>query len=270
MTSSRAPSFPPAAGEWLVGGARSRVLVVGLASVGLLRSVGDHRFTVVVDSLEQARSVRRRAPHASVLVSDAHRLPILPTSFDAVLVHQSLHNLEIDDAMREFARVLKPRGHLAVSYTMRDDSVPWVRRLVSIMRSIDPDAMGGDYGVAAADGLEASPFAAGVSRSDFRLWVPISRVGLLEMVAGRFPDLDRQAGSAARGGRRPLRVVRAGPPTVAPALPGVLLAGVRLTRRVHFDPAPADRGNPHPVVTVAVSQPVTQSGRPVAARVAYD
>jgi SAM-dependent methyltransferase len=165
--------------------------VVGLASVGLLRSVGDHRFTVVVDSLEQARSVRRRAPHASVLVSDAHRLPILPTSFDAVLVHQSLHNLEIDDAMREFARVLKPRGHLAVSYTMRDDSVPWVRRLVSIMRSIDPDAMGGDYGVAAADGLEASPFAAGVSRSDFRLWVPISRVGLLEMVAGRFPDLDR-------------------------------------------------------------------------------
>ncbi len=190
MTSRRTPSYPPAAGKWLIEGQRQRVLVLGHSSVGILAAVGDHRFTVVVNNLRQARSVQNRHPDATILVTDPHRLPLLPTSFDAVLVNQTLHELRLDEAMREFARVLKPRGHLAISYTLRDDTVPWVRRLVALMREVDPSAMSGDYGMAAADQLEASPYAADVTTADFRLWVPISRVGLLEMVANRFPELE--------------------------------------------------------------------------------
>ena len=190
MTSNRAPSYPPAAGRWLIGGQRQRVLVLGHASVGLLAAVGDHRFTVVVSNLRQARAVQNRHPNVTVLVTDPHRLPLLPTSFDAVLINQTLHELRLSEAMDEFVRVLKPRGHLAVSFTLRDDSVPWVRRLVALMREIDPSAMSGDYGIAAADELEESPHTTGVTTADFRLWVPISRVGLLEMVANRFPDLE--------------------------------------------------------------------------------
>lgn len=185
-----APAFPPAAGRWLIGGRDRRVLVVGRSGVRILHSVGNHRFTVVVTDTQQGIEVHRRRPDIAALVADPHRLPLLPTSFDAVLLNQSLHEFSAADAMREFARVLTPGGHVAVSHTARDDSVPWVRRLIALMRDVDPDAMSGAYGEESVDALIASPYAAAVAQQSFRLWVPVSRVGLLDMVAGRFPQLE--------------------------------------------------------------------------------
>ncbi|MFZ0530689.1 MAG: methyltransferase domain-containing protein, partial [Propionicimonas sp.] len=112
----------------------------------------------------------------------ADALPFLPCAFSAVLVAQGLHRLAPGLVLPEFARVLAPGGHLAVMATFRDDSVPWVRRLAAILRRYDPQAMTeADAGAAT---IPASAHFPVIERRDFRRWIPITREGMLELVAG--------------------------------------------------------------------------------------
>ena len=194
MTSASSPALPASALEWLSplpDGRRPRSLLLGRASAPLaatLAAAGDP--LVAVDpSRSGLRTLLERAPRALPTVARPERLPFVPTSFDTVWIHQSFHTLTPDVVLPELARVLVPGGHLAISYLARDDSVPWVRRLTAIVRQVDPAAMSGDYGIESVDAVAASPFFHDVESKSFRLWVPIARVGLLSMVAARFPDL---------------------------------------------------------------------------------
>lgn len=116
-------------------------------------------------------------------------LPFASASFDAVVINQQLHALD-EDALVELARVLRPGGHLAVAYTVRDDAVPWVRRLVNRLRQVDPDAMSGDYGADAIELLTGHPHYPTRTDGQFRLWSPISCDELIAMVERRFPTMD--------------------------------------------------------------------------------
>ena len=86
-------------------------------------------------------------------------------------------------ALSEFARVLRPGGRLGISYTVRDDSVPWVKRLVAVVRRYDPDAMAGAYGTESLEALTDSAYFPQIDTRSFRRWVPIDRPGLVDMVA---------------------------------------------------------------------------------------
>ena len=79
--------------------------------------------------------------------------------------------------MTEIARVLKPGGHLAVAYNTRDDTVPWVKRLIGCCSDADPQAMRGDFGVDSVDAVADSPYFARLEHRNFRNWVPITRPG---------------------------------------------------------------------------------------------
>lgn len=193
MTSSSQPAFPQTAIGWLTPDKPSpRLLVLGRSSAPLAGVLGDTGARLVASDTSRAglRVLLNRAPGALPAVAQADHLPFAPLSFDAVFVHQSLHTLT-DAALAEVARVLVPGGHLAVSYTARDDSVPWVRRLTAILRDVDPGAMAGAYGTDSVNRLTASPFFAEVETRNHRLWLPISRVDLLGMVARRFPELEQ-------------------------------------------------------------------------------
>lgn len=193
MTASSQPAFPSAAIQWLTPTVHEpRLLVLGRSGAPLMTALAavTGRLVACDTSRGGLRTLLARAPGALPAVAHAERLPFAPTSFDAVFVHQSLHALSAS-ALTELARVLAPGGHLAVTYTVRDDSVPWVRRLTALLRDVDPDAMAGAYGTDSIDILQASPFFQDVEERHHRLWVPISRVGLLGMVANRFPDLEQ-------------------------------------------------------------------------------
>lgn len=192
MTSAGSPAFPAAAFDWLAPaptGRRPRSLLLGRTAAALaphLAPSGDP--LVAVDPTAPGlRAVLGRLPAAVGVLARPERLPFVPTSFDTVWIHQWFHRLPAA-VLPEVARVLVPGGHLAISYIVRDDSVPWVRRLAALVRTLDPTAMAGEPGIASVDRISDSPFFEAVESRAFRLWLPISGIDLLNMVAARFPD----------------------------------------------------------------------------------
>lgn len=184
MTSRGHDPFPASALAWLAPERASKVLAVGRASAPTAaRLKAAHRVTLVDRSPSALRSLHHRLGGMTAVAANADALPFVPCAFDEVLVAQGLHLLAPGLALAEFARVLAPAGRLAVLYTVRDDSVPWVRRLAALLQSVDPDAMRGDTGIGSASALTGSPYFPSVENRSFRMWVPMTREGLLEMVA---------------------------------------------------------------------------------------
>ncbi|MBK8462021.1 MAG: class I SAM-dependent methyltransferase [Nigerium sp.] len=196
MSASSQPAIPPTALQWLLtaqdGSIKSatRLLALGRTAAPVAGALDANVRLVACDtSRAGVRALLHRARHALPVVAQPSQLPFAPGSFDVVAVHQSLHTLP-EGSLASIARVLAPGGHLAVSYIVRDDSVPWVRRLGDLLRDVDPAAMAGAYGTDSVERLTTSRFFTDVAERRHRLWAPISRVNLLDMVARRFPDLD--------------------------------------------------------------------------------
>jgi SAM-dependent methyltransferase len=185
MTYRSSATFPAGATEWLAPDTPGRVLAVGRASAATGQRLADLGSSVVlVDrSASAARAGRHRHPDLLGIGAAPDALPFRPRCFDEVLVAQGMHQLATGLALDEFARVLAPGGRLAVVYTVRDDSVPWVRRLAAILRSYDPDAMSTGEELYSVASVAASPHFPVVEHRAFRLWVPITREGMLEMVS---------------------------------------------------------------------------------------
>lgn len=178
-------AFPAAALGWLAPPEPGRVLAVGRPSaVTANRLAGEGNQVVLADRAgSAARASRHRYPRLQVVAAAPDALPFAPCSFDEVLVAQGMHLLAPELVLEEFARVLAPGGRLSILYTVRDDSVPWVRRLAAILREYDPDAMTGGAELYSVASIAASPHFPVVEHRAFRQWVPITRDGMLEMVS---------------------------------------------------------------------------------------
>ena len=119
------------------------------------------------------------------VVGRVESLPFLSCHFDVVTAAQTLHHFAAGLPLSEIARVLKPGGQLAIAYNTRDDTVPWVRRLIALMREADPESMRGDYGEDSVEKVAESPYFGLFERRNFRNWMPITRDGLISMVERR-------------------------------------------------------------------------------------
>lgn len=188
--SSRRTIFPPAAIDWLVPGSTQRVLDVGSGTGAFAQMIRDagHRVICVDSDREKVRRIAAKMGRMQV-VAQAESLPFDTCRFDVVTVQESVTRFAPGLALAEFARVLRPGGHLAVVFNTRDDSVPWVKRLTRRIQQDDPSAMRGDYGSDSIAALEESPYFHDLAHQQFRNWIPIDRDGLLEMVWRR-PAVD--------------------------------------------------------------------------------
>lgn len=169
--------------DWLAGDSRGPTLIVGGSSAPFAAGLrARHRLTLVDRDRDAVSALLRRAPSGLPLVAAAESLPLAPCAFDRVLLAQNFHTFAPGLALSEFARVLRPGGRLGIAYTVRDDSVPWVKRLVATVRRHDPDAMAGDYGTESLTALTDSAYFPHTETRSFRRWVPIDRPGLIAMV----------------------------------------------------------------------------------------
>jgi SAM-dependent methyltransferase len=125
------PGYPEDAVRWLVGDTPCDVLDLGAGTGKLTRSLValGHRVTAIEPLPEMLELLVAAAPGAFELLGNAEVIPLPNASADVVTVAQAFHWFDHSVALPEIARVLRPRGRLALIWNTRDDREPWVAKL---------------------------------------------------------------------------------------------------------------------------------------------
>jgi SAM-dependent methyltransferase len=131
------PDYPVAAIEWgLAGRTPDKVLDLGAGTGKLTRILVGLGFDVVaVEPDEQMRAqLSALLPGVAAPAGRAERIPLPDGSVDAVFVGQALHWFDLDVAMPEIERVLRPGGVLIALWNARDGrATPWLAGLDQLL-----------------------------------------------------------------------------------------------------------------------------------------
>ena len=126
------PDYPQDLLEWALAPVRSapglRVLDVGAGTgklTGGLLALGVDVVAVEPDPAMLAE-LTSRFPDVATLLGTAEDIPLPDASVNAVFAGQALHWFDLDLALPEVRRVLRPGGVLVAVWNAYDDTVPWV------------------------------------------------------------------------------------------------------------------------------------------------
>jgi len=108
-------------------GAGTGKLTAQLAS--LSAGAGQVHVVAVEPDPEMLAELRHRLPGVTALEGRAESIPLPDASVDAVFAGQAAHWFDLDLALPEIARVLRPGGVLAGLWNADDASVSWVAGL---------------------------------------------------------------------------------------------------------------------------------------------
>ena len=125
------PGYPAEVVPFLLGAAPRRVVDLG-AGTGLFTDrllEAGHEVVAVDISAGMLDQLSARLPQVRVEVGGAEALPLPDASVDAVVAGQAAHWFELEPAVAELRRVLRPGGVVGFVWNTRDERVPWVRAL---------------------------------------------------------------------------------------------------------------------------------------------
>ena len=188
------PSYPPKAAQWLAGPTPARVLELGAGTgklTELLVSLG-HTVTATDPSEQMLRLLTARVPRAHVAIGAAERVPVASRSVDLVVAAQAFHWFDLDLALPEIARVLRPAGRIGLIWHLRDERIPWVRRLGALLGEAQHGRLED-----VVPALDACELFEEVETATFRFWQPLTRRSLRDLVTSRsniavLSDLERE------------------------------------------------------------------------------
>ena len=154
-----------------------------------------HRVIAVEPADTMLARLVRQVPRATPVRAVAEKIPLADSCADAVVVAQAFHWFDTDVTLAEIARVLRPGGTLGLVWNYRDESVPWVRQLSSLLAAAE--RIEARQAEELIEKLEWSRLFAPPEYSGFRLWQKLDREGLLHLVASRsyvatLPQPERQ------------------------------------------------------------------------------
>ncbi len=174
------PSYPREAVQWLIGRRGAAVLELGAGTGKLtaeLVALGhDVHATDPDDAMLDV--LRERVPRARASNTSAEEIPLGDRSVDVVIAAQAFHWFDHDLALPEIARVLRPGGHLALVWNLRDERIPWVRRLGRLIGTQEQDTD-------PAEMLVNSKLFGFVEQQEFKSWQDVNRETILDLVASR-------------------------------------------------------------------------------------
>jgi SAM-dependent methyltransferase len=111
-------------------GHRSTVLDLAAGTGLMTRLLWPVGRLIAVEPLAEMRAVlAREVPEAEVLAGVADSIPLEAGTVDAVVVAQAFHWFATAETVREIARVLKPKGTLALVWNKRDLQDPLMRAI---------------------------------------------------------------------------------------------------------------------------------------------
>lgn len=160
------PSYPPAAVQSILDGLGppNRVVVADVgAGTGIsARLLGDQGVRVV--AVEPGDAMRRAAaahPSVAWVAGRAEATGLRSRAVDLVLCAQSFHWFRPPEALAEFARILKPRRRLALTWNRRSATDPFTagyrRAIVEVGGEIAAESTSFDPGVITRSQLFSPP-----------------------------------------------------------------------------------------------------------------
>ncbi|MDA1010347.1 MAG: methyltransferase domain-containing protein, partial [Chloroflexi bacterium] len=137
------PDYPPAVVDALVERLHltpeSRLLDVAAGTGKLTRCfVGRAEVVACEPAAEMRAEFARIQPAIAIHDGLAERLPFENASMDVITVGTAFHWFDGPAGLREFHRVLRPGGGLALVWLQRDESVPWMDALVRLVDTYRP------------------------------------------------------------------------------------------------------------------------------------
>jgi SAM-dependent methyltransferase len=120
----------------------------------------------------------REVPGVRTAVGGAEQIPLPDSSVDAVIAGQAFHWFDLGLALPEIARVLRPGGRVCLLWNLRNEKIPWVRRLGAIIGSAEEQR---DW----AQALIFSELFGFVEDRTFSHWQTIDRDSVRDLVLSR-------------------------------------------------------------------------------------
>jgi SAM-dependent methyltransferase len=153
------PDYPVALLDWGLTDVRDaadlRVLDLGAGTgklTGGLVELGIDTVAVEPDPAMLAQ-LTELFPGVTALAGSAETIPLPDASVHAVFVGQALHWFDLDRALPEIGRVLRPGGSLIAAWNTNDGRVPWVAELSELAgteswQGEKPDDLDNEFGSA--------------------------------------------------------------------------------------------------------------------------
>jgi SAM-dependent methyltransferase len=174
------PTYPREAAAWLTSDQPLCVLELGAGTGKLteqLVALGHDVHATEPDPAMLA-ILARNLPEVRVSQAPAEEIPSGDATYDVVVSGQAFHWFDVDRALPEIARVLKPHGRLSVVWNERDERIPWVKRLGRIIGTqqhlTDPSEL-----------LRGSALFGEVEHESFRFWQVVDRESIQDLVLSR-------------------------------------------------------------------------------------
>ncbi|MCR1785040.1 class I SAM-dependent methyltransferase [Nocardioides carbamazepini] len=177
------PGYPREAVAWLTGAEPLAVLELGAGTGKLtehLVALG-HDVHATDPDPRMLDRLGTRLPELRVSQTAAEEIPAADATYDLVVVADADMWFDADKALSEIARVLKRGGTFAVVRNVRDERIPWVRRLGNL---IGHHAIGQGIG----DAIDSSPYFGPADEATFKQWQVIDRASVQDL-ARSLPDV---------------------------------------------------------------------------------
>jgi len=123
------PDWPEAAARWLVPEGAELVVELGAGTGKLTRAVAALGMRVVAVEPDRRMLAVLRGLGLEGVEGSAEAIPFADGVADAVVAGSSLHWFELELALPEIARVLRPDGRFGFGWNHRDDRHPAIARM---------------------------------------------------------------------------------------------------------------------------------------------